>query len=52
MNTITNNMDDYDSLQETLVLLSIPGFKNKIKASYEDIERGDIISLEKLFKSI
>lgn len=49
MNTITNNMDDYDSLQETLVLLSIPGFKNKIKASYEDI---DTIPFEEIFKSI
>lgn len=48
----TNNVDDYDSLQETLDLLSIPGFRNKIKASFEDIEIGNTIPSEELFKSI
>ncbi|MEI6056713.1 MAG: type II toxin-antitoxin system Phd/YefM family antitoxin [Lentisphaerota bacterium] len=44
--------DDYESLQETLDLLSIPGFRNKIKTSYEDIEKGDTVSFDTVFKGI
>jgi antitoxin YefM len=44
--------EDYESLQETLELLSIPDFKNKLKSSIKDIEENNTISFDKVFKSV
>ena len=38
--------DDYDSLVETLELLSIPGFRKSIKRSVEQMEKGETLSFE------
>ena len=42
--------EDYDSLIETLELLSIPGFKDSIKRSSKQVEKGETISFDELFK--
>jgi antitoxin YefM len=41
--------EDYDSLLETLELLSIPGFRQSIKRSVKQMKKGDTLSLEELF---
>ncbi|MCL4491535.1 MAG: type II toxin-antitoxin system Phd/YefM family antitoxin [Nitrospirae bacterium] len=41
--------DEYESLQETLELLSIPGFRESIKRSLKQIEKGETYSLDEVF---
>jgi antitoxin YefM len=41
--------DDYDSLIETLELLSIPGFRASIKRSVRQARAGQTISMDQLF---
>ncbi|MDP2168060.1 MAG: type II toxin-antitoxin system Phd/YefM family antitoxin [Thermodesulfovibrionales bacterium] len=41
--------EEYESLQETLELLSIPGFRESIKKSLKQIEKGQTYSLEEVF---
>ena len=41
--------EEYESLQETLELLSIPGFAKSIKQSLGQIQRGETYSLEEVF---
>ncbi len=43
--------EDYDSLIETLELLSIPGFRKSIKKSVRQVEKGETYSFEDLFGS-
>ncbi len=43
--------EDYDSLIETLELLSIPGFRKSIKKSVSQVEKGETYSFEDLFGS-
>ena len=43
--------DDYDSMLETLELLSIPGFRKSIKKSVEQMEKGETSSFEDVFGS-
>jgi antitoxin YefM len=42
--------DDYDNLIETLNLLSIPGFMESIKQSIDQVENGETISFDDIFK--
>lgn len=41
--------EDYDSLQETLHLLSQPDFKKKFNQSVEEAEKGEVASFEEVF---
>ena len=41
--------EDYENLQETLELLSIPGFRDSIKKSIEQIEKGETYSMDDIF---
>lgn len=38
--------DDYESLLETLELLSIPGFRKSIARSVKQMEKGETLSFE------
>ena len=41
--------EDYESLIETLQLLSEPGFKESIRKADEEIEKGETLSIEEAF---
>ncbi|MDR4507895.1 MAG: type II toxin-antitoxin system Phd/YefM family antitoxin [Candidatus Brocadiaceae bacterium] len=41
--------DEYESLQETLTLLSIPGFRESIAKSVKQIEKGETFSIDEVF---
>ncbi|MBW2195229.1 MAG: type II toxin-antitoxin system Phd/YefM family antitoxin [Deltaproteobacteria bacterium] len=41
--------EEYDSLVETLELLSIPGFRESIKRSAEQMKRGETVSFKEVF---
>ncbi len=41
--------DDYESMLETLHLLSQPDFKDKFNQSLEDADSGDVASFEEVF---
>ena len=41
--------NDYDNLMESLEMLSIPGFRESLKKSAKQIERGETVSLEDAF---
>jgi len=43
--------EDYESLQETLSLLSQPGFKDAFNDSEREIQKGDLLSFEDVFKA-
>ena len=51
-NVVLLSADDYENLQETLDLLSIPDFKDKLKSSAKDIKEKKTISFNKVFKDI
>lgn len=40
---------DYDGLLETLELLSMPGFRRRLKASIKQMKAGDTVSMDELF---
>ncbi|MFC1485176.1 type II toxin-antitoxin system Phd/YefM family antitoxin [bacterium] len=42
--------EEYESLNETLELLSIPGFRESIKKSMKQIEKGETYSMDEIFK--
>ena len=42
--------EDYESLQETLLLLSQPGFANALNESEREIQDGELLSFEDVFK--
>ena len=42
--------EEYSSLQETLELLSIPGFRESIAKSVKQVEAEDTFSMEEVFK--
>ena len=48
-NTILMSEEDYDSLVETLQLLSEPGLKESIREAGREIERGETVSIEEAF---
>ncbi|NLI30883.1 MAG: type II toxin-antitoxin system Phd/YefM family antitoxin [Nitrospiraceae bacterium] len=41
--------EEYEGLQETLELLSVPGFRESIKKSLRQIEKGETYSLGEVF---
>jgi PHD/YefM family antitoxin component YafN of YafNO toxin-antitoxin module len=41
--------EEYENLQETLGLLSIKGFRESIKKSLKQIERGETYSVDEVF---
>ena len=41
--------EEYESLQETLELLSIPGFRESIAKSVKQMEKGETISFDEVF---
>ncbi len=41
--------EDYESLVETLELLSIPGFHESIRLADQEIEEGETCSMDELF---
>ncbi len=41
--------EDYESLLESLELLSIPGFRESIKRSAKQVEKGETVSLDEAF---
>ena len=41
--------DDYDSMVETMELLSSPGFRQSLKKSVEQMRKGETVSLEEVF---
>jgi antitoxin YefM len=41
--------NDYEGLLETLELLSLPGFRRRLKASIRQMKAGDTMSMEDLF---
>jgi antitoxin YefM len=41
--------DDYESMIETMELLSTPGFRQTLKKSVEQMHRGETVSFEEVF---
>ncbi len=41
--------DEYESMQETLELLSIPGFRKSIAKSVKQLEKGETFSMDAVF---
>ncbi len=48
-NAVLMSEDEYESLMETLELLSIPGFSESIKRSSEQIRNGQTMSFDYVF---
>ena len=42
--------EEYDSLVETLELLSIPGFKESMKRSVNQVKKGETVSYDDVFR--
>ncbi len=42
--------DDYEGLLESLELLSLPGFRQRLRASIKQMKAGDTISMDDLFE--
>jgi len=42
--------EDYESLQETLILLSQPGFRDTLNESEREIRDGELLSFEDVFQ--
>jgi antitoxin YefM len=40
--------DDYEGLLETLELLSLPRFRQRLKASIKQMKRGETVSMDEL----
>ncbi len=41
--------DEYESLTETLKLLSVPGFKERFELSQKEITSGDTVTFDEVF---
>ena len=41
--------DDYESLLETMELLSTPGFRKSLKRSVDQMHKGDTLSFDEVF---
>ena len=48
-NAVIMSADDYESLQETLHLLSQPDFKQRFNQSVIEADTGDLASFEEVF---
>lgn len=49
-NVIILSEDDYESLLETADLLSIKGLKASITKADKEIEKGEVVAFDELFK--
>jgi antitoxin YefM len=49
-NAILIAEEDYESLLETAELLSVPGLASSIKKADRDIKKGDLFTLDQVFK--
>jgi antitoxin YefM len=47
---VIKSSEDYESLQETLSLLSQPEFKDAFNESKREIQNGELLSFEDVFK--
>ena len=47
--TVLMSGDDYESLIESLELLSIPGFRDSMKRSVRQMTKGETFSFEEVF---
>ena len=43
--------EEFDSLRETLELLSIPGFRKSIAKSVRQMKKGDTVSSDEVFRN-
>lgn len=41
--------EEYESMLETMELLSVPGFKESLDQAEKDIENGDFLTMEEVF---
>jgi len=48
-NAILMSADEYESLQETLYLLSQPNFKDEFSEAVTEIEAGELVSFDDVF---
>lgn len=48
-NSVIMSAEDYESLQETLHLLSNPNFKQTFNQSVKEADEGDVASFEEVF---
>ena len=48
-NAVLLSADEYESMVETLNLLSIPGFRESMKRSVNQMNQGDTISFKEVF---
>jgi antitoxin YefM len=48
-NVVLMSDEEYESIQETLDLLAIPGFRESIKKSLQQIEKGKTYSMDEVF---
>lgn len=48
-NAVMMSADDYESLQETLHLLSQPNFKQLFTQSVAEADKGEVVSFEDVF---
>lgn len=48
-NAVMMSADDYESLQETLFLLSQPDFKQAFNQSVIEADAGEVVSFEEVF---
>lgn len=48
-NAVMMSADDYESLQETLHLLSQPNFKQRFAQSVAEADKGELVSFENVF---
>lgn len=51
-NAVIMSADEYQSLQETLHLLSAPGFKDKFEKSVEQANNGELVDFEDVFGNV
>ena len=49
-NAVIMSADNYESLQETLHLMSQPNFKQTFNESIQQADAGDVASFEEVFK--
>jgi len=48
-NTVLLSADEYESMVETLELLSIPGFRESMKRSVDQMTKGETVSFDEVF---
>ncbi len=48
-NAVMMSADEFESLQESLLLLSQPGFKQAFEKSVQEADAGDCVSFDEVF---